>query len=380
MNRAPSAATGRVEFVGSGPGDPGLLTVRAHAALAAAPLIVTDPAVPEAILAVASPDAEVRSAVGLPSDIAGELVAAARAGRRVTRLVGGDPLTVDSVVQEAIAVAAAGVPFDVIPGVPTGTAVPAYAGVPIGSVHVEADVRVGVDWPRLAATPGVLVLHANPSQLAEVATGLTEFGMAAQTPVAVTSSGTTTRQKTVELTLGTLPGGIGAGLGSAAGLGAGAGEVEGPLVLTVGPEVGLRSELSWWESRALYGWRVLVPRTKDQAGAMTERLAVHGAERALWVLGYVTLVLVGSWRMGRLDRGALLALSAAAAVVTLLTVLWRARPVPAPDAAAAADRCAHPIEAAPRASRNDSRSSPGPRAAGGAARRVRRRCSASRYV
>ena len=277
MNRAPSAATGRVEFVGSGPGDPGLLTVRAHAALAAAPLIVTDPAVPEAILAVASPDAEVRSAVGLPSDIAGELVAAARAGRRVTRLVGGDPLTVDSVVQEAIAVAAAGVPFDVIPGVPTGTAVPAYAGVPIGSVHVEADVRVGVDWPRLAATPGVLVLHANPSQLAEVATGLTEFGMAAQTPVAVTSSGTTTRQKTVELTLGTLPGGIGAGLGSAAGLGAGAGEVEGPLVLTVGPEVGLRSELSWWESRALYGWRVLVPRTKDQAGAMTERLAVHGA-------------------------------------------------------------------------------------------------------
>jgi uroporphyrinogen III methyltransferase/synthase len=155
------------------------------------------------------------------------------------------------------------VPFDVLPGVPSGTAVPAYAGVPIGSTHLEADVRTGVDWPRVAATPGVLVLHASVSHLAEVASGLTEFGMAAQTPVAVTAAGTTTRQRTVEATLATLS--------------SVAADLDGPLVLTVGPEVGLRTELSWWESRALYGWRVLVPRTKDQAGAMSERLAVHGA-------------------------------------------------------------------------------------------------------
>ena len=173
MNRAPSVAPGRVEFVGSGPGDPGLLTVRAREALVSAPLIVADADVPEAILAVASPDAEVRPAVGQPGDVAKELIAAAEQGRRVTRLISGDPLTVDSVVQEAIAVAAAGVPFDVLPGVPSGTAVPAYAGVPVGSTHLEADVRTGVDWPRLAATPGVLVLHASVSHLSEVASGLT---------------------------------------------------------------------------------------------------------------------------------------------------------------------------------------------------------------
>jgi uroporphyrinogen III methyltransferase/synthase len=264
MNRTPSTvAPGRIEFVGSGPGDPGLLTVRAREALVSAPLIVADADVPEAILAVASPDAEVRPAVGQPAEVAKELIAAAEQGRRVTRLISGDPLTVDSVVQEAVAVAAAGVPFDVLPGVPSGTAVPAYAGVPIGSTHLEADVRTGVDWPRVAATPGVLVLHASVSHLAEVASGLTEFGMAAQTPVAVTAAGTTTRQRTVEATLATLS--------------SVAADLDGPLVLTVGPEVGLRTELSWWESRALYGWRVLVPRTKDQAGAMSERLAVHGA-------------------------------------------------------------------------------------------------------
>ncbi len=90
MNRAPSVASGRVEFVGSGPGDPGLLTVRAREALVTAPLIVTDPDVPEAVLAVASPDAEIRPAVGQPADVAKDLVAAARDGRRVTRLISGD--------------------------------------------------------------------------------------------------------------------------------------------------------------------------------------------------------------------------------------------------------------------------------------------------
>jgi uroporphyrinogen III methyltransferase/synthase len=262
MNRAPSTP-GRVAFVGSGPGDPGLLTIRAREALASAPLVVTDPDVPEAILALVADGAEVRPAVGQPADVARDLVAEARTGRTVTRLVSGDPMTVDSVVQEAIAVAAAEVPFDVVPGVPAGTAVPAYAGVPLGSAHIEADVRAGVDWAQLAAAPGTLVLHAAASHLSEVAASLTEHGLAAQTPVAVTAGGTHTTQKTVQGTLATMA--------------SEAADLEGPLVITVGPEVGLRSELSWWESRALYGWRVLVPRTKDQAGAMSDRLAVHGA-------------------------------------------------------------------------------------------------------
>lgn len=257
---------GRVAFVGSGPGDPGLLTLRARDTLAAAPIVVTDPDVPEAILALAAEGAEVRPAVGEPADVAKAMVEDARSGRSVARLVSGDPLTADSVVAEARAVAEAGVPFDVVPGVPAPTAVPAYAGVPLGSAHTEVDVRgPDVDWARLAEAPGVLVLQASATHLAEVASALTEHGRDGETPVAVTAGGTAPTQKTVQATLATMA--------SAA---AGA-ELTGSLVVTVGPEVGLRSELSWWESRALYGWRVLVPRTKDQAGAMTERLAVHGA-------------------------------------------------------------------------------------------------------
>src|SRR5690606_38548130 len=150
----PTPNPGRVAFVGRGPGDPGLLTVRAREALASAPLVITDSDVPDQVLALVADGAEVRPAVGAPNDVAKELVNEVQSGRSVTRLVSGDPFTTDSVVQEAIAVAAAKVPFDVVPGVPAGTAVPTYAGVPLGAAHVEADVRAGVDWPRLAAAPG----------------------------------------------------------------------------------------------------------------------------------------------------------------------------------------------------------------------------------
>ena len=262
MNRAPSTP-GRVAFVGSGPGDPGLLTVRARDAIAGAPLVVTDPDVPEGVLALVADGAEVRHAVGEPADVAAGLIAEATAGRPVVRLVGGDPLTADAVVAETVAVAAAGLPFDVVPGVAAGTAVPAYAGVPLGSAHVEADVRGRVDWAALANATGPLVLHATSAHLADIVVGLTEHGVAPTTPVAVTASGTLTAQKTVQTTLASL---TGAG-----------GDLDGPLVVTIGAAVEQRDRLSWWESRALYGWRVLVPRTKDQAGVMSDRLAVHGA-------------------------------------------------------------------------------------------------------
>jgi len=96
-------------------------------------------------------------------------------------LVAGDPLTLDSVVTEAQCVARSTVDFDVVPGVPGGTAVPAYAGVALGAVHTEADVRSTVDWARLAAAPGTLVLHAMGSHLAEAASSLVENGLAPQT-------------------------------------------------------------------------------------------------------------------------------------------------------------------------------------------------------
>jgi uroporphyrinogen III methyltransferase / synthase len=255
--------TSRIAFVGSGPGDPGLLTVRARDTLAAAPLIITDPDVPREVLAVADEGAEIRPAVGDPAQVAKELIAEANAGRAVVRLVAGDPLTADAVVAEAFEVARGTVPFDVVPGVPSATSVPAYAGVPLGSAYTVADARAGVDWPRVAGAPEPLVLHATAAHLAEVTNGLTGQGVPGHTPVAATAEGTGSVQRTVMSTVATLP--------------TDAAILSGPLVLTVGDAVTQREALSWWESRALYGWRVLVPRTKDQAGVMSDRLRVHGA-------------------------------------------------------------------------------------------------------
>jgi uroporphyrinogen III methyltransferase/synthase len=250
--------------VGAGPGDAGLLTVRAQALLSATSLVVSDPDVPADVQALLPSGAEVRPAVGEPAEVARDLVTEAKTGRCVVRLVAGDPLTADAVALEVQAVARTNVPFDVVPGVAPGTAVPAYAGVPLGAARTEVDVRSHeVDWATLATAPGTLVLHASATHLTETAASLVEHGLTAQTPVAVTASGTTAAQHTVDTTL--------------AGLATDAAELAGPLVVTVGDAVAQRSKLSWWESRALYGWRVLVPRTKDQAGAMSDRLRSHGA-------------------------------------------------------------------------------------------------------
>jgi uroporphyrinogen III methyltransferase / synthase len=256
-------ATSRITFVGSGPGDPGLLTVRAREMITAAPLIITDPDVPEAVLGLAADGAEVRPAVGDPAQVAKDLIAEASAGRAVVRLVSGDPLTADAVVAEALEVSRGPVPFDVVPGMPANIAVPAYAGVALGSTYTVADVRSGVDWVKVAAAPEPVVLHANAVHLTEITNGLIEQGLPDSTPVTLTADGTASTQRTIASTLSEL---------AADGVG-----LPGPLVLTVGDVVTQRAELSWWESRALYGWRVLVPRTKDQAGAMSERLRVHGA-------------------------------------------------------------------------------------------------------
>ncbi|WP_031467433.1 uroporphyrinogen-III synthase [Sciscionella sediminilitoris] len=254
---------GRIAFVGSGPGDSGLLTVRASTLLANAELVVHDADVPQAILDSIGEQAELRTAAGEQADIAKDLVNEAKAGNNVVRLIHGDPFTLESAVTEAKAVSRTSIAFDVIPGVSSSTAVPTYAGIALGSTHTEADIRGEVDWPVLAASPGPFVLHAAGANLAEAASSLIEAGHAGSTPVAVTSGGTGHQQRTVESTLDSLA--------------RDAGELVGPLVVTVGAEVANRGKLSWWESRALYGWKVLVPRTKEQAGEMSERLGIHGA-------------------------------------------------------------------------------------------------------
>ena len=301
---------GRISFVGSGPGDPGLLTTRARAVLANAALVFVDPDVPEAVLALvgselpppsgplpaetteprdpASPDApaeaaepaipggpDIRPALGDPAEVAKTLATEARTGVDVVRLVAGDPLSIDAVITEVNALARTQLTFEIVPGLPDTSAVPTYAGLPLGSSHTVADVRdPQVDWAALAAAPGPLILHATASHLPEAARTLIEFGLAEGTPAVVTANGTTCAQRSVETTLaGLLDKAV---LDKPAGVEP-SGPLTGTLVVTIGRTVANRAKLNWWESRALYGWTVLVPRTKDQAGEMSDRLVGHGA-------------------------------------------------------------------------------------------------------
>src|SRR5215217_9593910 len=155
--RPTAGQAGRVVFVGAGPGDPGMLTARATAALSEAGLVLVDPDVSSAVQDAVRgehPDLEVTPAVGEPAEVAKAAVTSAKSGTVVVRLVAGDPYTSDAVVKEVLAVGRTSVPFDVVPGVAVGTAVPAYAGVPLGASSVQADLRAvdaPVDLAALAA-------------------------------------------------------------------------------------------------------------------------------------------------------------------------------------------------------------------------------------
>lgn len=315
---------GRITFVGAGPGDPGLLTTRARAVLANAALVFTDPDVPDAVLALvgselpppsgplppvaagaaakpadapaakgadaaekpaedAKPAEEavipggpdVRPALGDPVEVAKTLAAEARTGVDVVRLVAGDPLSIDSVITEVSTLAKTQLNFEIVPGLPGTSAVPTYAGLPLGSSHTVADVRdPSVDWAALAAAPGPLILHATASHLPEAARTLIEYGLADSTAAVVTANGTTCQQRSVETTLGGL---LDKAVLDKPAVTEAAGPLTGTLVVTLGRTVAHRAKLNWWESRALYGWTVLVPRTKDQAGEMSDRLVGHGA-------------------------------------------------------------------------------------------------------
>jgi uroporphyrinogen III methyltransferase/synthase len=273
FRKQPGAPAGTVVFVGAGPGDPGMLTARATEALAAATHVLVDAgvsaAVQDAVREIA-PGAELEAALGEPAEVAKAAVAAAKAGGSVVRLVAGDPYTNDAAVKEVLAVGRTSVPFDVVPGVATATAVPAFAGVAIGGAAVTVDLRAEVDLPALAAaaaaTDSPLVLQGGAEELPEAASRLVEGGLSGSTPVVVTTGGSGTGQKSVV-----------AKLAAVAEKTAGVDTLTGPVVATVGSVVDKRARLSWWESRPLFGWRVLVPRTKDQAGEMSERLRAYGA-------------------------------------------------------------------------------------------------------
>lgn len=270
MTRTRKSA-GRITFVGGGPGDPGLLSRRAVAALAAADQIVHDRSTSELLLAAvraeAKPAAEFSLAEGAPGEVAKVLLSAARSGLNAVHLVAGDPFGRESVVKEVQAVARTAVHFEVVPGVDHAAGVACYAGVPLPGVRTTADVDdvSTLDFDALAAaiSRGTLALTIDAGDLSLVRDGLLAAGVDGESPVAITGDGTGETQYT---TISIVDNFVAAALG-----------FSGRVVLTVGTGVAQRDRLSWWESRPLYGWKVLVPRTKEQAGTMSVRLRQYGA-------------------------------------------------------------------------------------------------------
>jgi uroporphyrinogen III methyltransferase/synthase len=259
---APPAVT--VALVGAGPGDPELLTVRAAALLAAAEVVVADPGLPTVVLDRLDPAAEVLTG---PEDPVGMATARARAGRRVVRLVHGDPLTAAGPIAEARALvkALARTPtrLEIVPGVAPLAAGPAYAGIPLpGPVTLAPDVG-SVDVGALAGSPAPLVVGGTAADLGKVAAALLEGGRSGDTEVAVIAGATTTDQRTVDTTIDNLE--------------RDAGSLPGRLTAVVGASRADRAGLSWWESRPLFGWTVLVPRTREQAGELSDLLRLYGA-------------------------------------------------------------------------------------------------------
>ncbi len=275
---------GQVAFVGTGPGDPGLLTVRATEVLAGAEAVVLDRGINDdqrdAIVARWCPqEIELLDAGfgenGQPLTHAGRakvITRAAKAGQRVVRLLDGDAGTFSGLAEELLACQKAGVPFEVVPGVALHTAVPVYAGVPTTSSSVSAvhvvDAAGRLETSSLLDEKATVVLLGQRADLASALRALVDAGRTADAPVVVTTQGSTTSQASLDSTLAAAADVLEA---------ADDDEFPRPLVAVTGPTVALRERVSWFETKPLFGWRVLVPRTQAQSGPMTDRLATYGA-------------------------------------------------------------------------------------------------------
>jgi len=261
---------GLVALVGIGPGDEGLLTLRAATLLAEADLVVAAPWVSEQIAHRLPNDATVVDSAALEQDPK-LMIKAAKAGQVALRLFGGDPFLFCAAATDATACAKAKVAFEVVPGVSAATAVPAYAGIPL-TQDVTGDVRIihAAEVSRMTAGPGTLVILGAETGIADIAKMLIAAGWSDGTPFAITWNGTTTQQHTIVSTLGTVTADLKAA-------GVSLLTAHGRAIAVVGDVVKAQPQLSWFETRPLFGWRVLVPRTKEQAAGVCEQLRAYGA-------------------------------------------------------------------------------------------------------
>ena len=267
-----------VYLVGAGPGDPELLTVKGADVLRRADVVVYDRLSVSSLLDLAPPDAErlsVGKTPGHPSmaqdEINALLVSRGRAGKEVVRLKGGDPFVFARGGEEAQALLDAGVPFEVVPGITSAVGVPAYAGVPLTyrglstsftvvTGHEDPWAATETDWEAVARVGGTIVILMGVATRAAIAERLMAGGLAGETPVAAVRWGTRPEQRTVRTTLAHL----------------GATELEPPVTMVVGGVADL--DLRWFESRPLFGRKVVVTRAREQASELVDRLHRLGAE------------------------------------------------------------------------------------------------------
>ena len=279
------AREGVVYLVGAGPGDPGLMTVRAAELVASADVILHDRLIPAGALDGAGDGAEVvyvGKEPGRPEmpqeEIERLMVDRARSGRSVVRLKGGDPFVFGRGGEEAEALAAAEVPFEIVPGVTAGVAAPAYAGIPLTHRDDASAVAFvtghedpakddsALDWDALGRFPGTLVLYMSLGRLAEVARRLVAAGRDGGEPAAAVERGTMTGQRTVTASLGEIAGAVAdAGLGP-------------PAIVLTGPVAARRDAIAWLERRPLHGMQVVVTRARVQASGTAAALSALGAE------------------------------------------------------------------------------------------------------
>ncbi|MCU4183154.1 uroporphyrinogen-III C-methyltransferase [Acidiferrimicrobium sp. IK] len=265
-----------VYLVGAGPGDPGLLTLRGAEVLSRAEVVVHDRLADASLLDLAPPAAvriDVGKAPGGPvrqDDITDVLVARGLTGAAVVRLKGGDPFVFGRGGEEALALAAAGVPFEIVPGVTSAVAVPAYAGVPVThrgmsasftvvTGHTRLAVEADVNWEALAQVGGTVVVLMGVAHRDLISRRLMDGGMPPSTPAVAVQWGTRPEQHTVRTTL--------AGLADA--------PIAPPATMVIGAVAGL--DLAWYANRPLLGRRVVVTRAPGQASQLSTRLRDLGA-------------------------------------------------------------------------------------------------------